>query len=474
MSKNNSVMCVYCPIARNFLSEYSKYNNLYNNRKTTKIKKEKLKQEIKNSISKLANLLSLDFNTMNNFLLNKSVPEMTVTSTNLPKLCCLTHIASIIEDLEGLFSKEEDDIDNLCLFTSRSIKIMIAFEDFLKKNNIKTEIDPLTEDEKFWSHKFINSMGIVKCNGRDYYISKNNKSKKENEKAQDTYYKFVDLFECYINNSIGKVKYECCNKAYKDFQILKNVTVNKYKNCHDELFIKQESTKQEIVRNKINNILNYETTIPSKIVCNYLKKANKHPMYIIDCLMNLQRITDTDIAILLFGNSKEKSNVRKWHKPYISTEELPKQAKLHLKELAKIFLVSEDVLSCGTGKIYGNWKIALDENKNINFQKQLLTSEDKKELREIEIPQHRRPASKTREQIYERIRNFINQTDDNFKIMISENPKFFYEEDICLFTYEEDGEEYYDLELMYESLLHPEDFDTLLSVLEELQAKGNN
>ncbi len=59
--------------------------------------------------------------------------------------------------------------------------------------------------------------------------------------------------------------------------------------------------------------------------------------------------------------------------------------------------------------------------------------------------------------------------------MIKEN-EFFYEENICLYEYEDkdDGEMYYDFNMMYQSALHPEEIDVLISVLEELQAKENN
>lgn len=134
-------------------------------------------------------------------------------------------------------------------------------------------------------------------------------------------------------------------------------------------------------------------------------------------------------------------------------------------------MVSENVFTCGIGKSYGTWKIAINENKNEQFKNHLLTDEDintQNKAKQIKTPYI------VREKIFNKIKEFIEQTDDNFNKMISENPEFFCEEDICLFTYEKDGKEYYDYELMYKNLLHPEDFDTLLSVLEELQAQENN
>ena len=120
------------------------------------------------------------------------------------------------------------------------------------------------------------------------------------------------------------------------------------------------------------------------------------------------------------------------------------------------------------------WKNEINENKNEKFKDALLTSDDMKEIEKTKISSHKRPSFKTKERIYDRIRTFINPSENDLNKMISENPEFFCEEDFCVFTHEKDGEEYFDYELMYENLIHPEDFDTLLSVLEELQAEKNS
>lgn len=472
MNKNNSEMCIPCPVAHIFLSEYSKILELITEKKKAiKIKeKEKFEKDIKSSIKNLSNLLDINFDEMYYFIIKKSPLEMRTTSNNLAKMCCVNHITSIISLFEKLSSDSKDITRDLSYFNKNNIKLFIELEKFLNRNNIKFDSLPLTQDEKNWSTKFLNSIGIIKDNEQNCYIPKEEISNDEQYKAEDTYYKFLDLVDCYVNHCTNKLKYEYCNEAYKDNYLLKDISINKFKNCQDELFIKEEPSKQKKVIGKINKILNYKTNISKTIMCNYLKKANKHPKYIIDCLMKKQRITDTDIATILFKDPKKKVEVQKWHKLNEHSEELPKQAKLHLQELAKIFLVSEDVLSCGTGKIYGNWKIALDENTSKKFKDELLTSDDIKELEKIETSQHKRPSVKTKEHIYDRIRTFINPNENDFEKMISENPEFFCEEDFCLFTHEEDGEEYYDYDLMYENLLHPEDFDTLISVLEELQS----
>lgn len=480
MDKNSLVMCVSCPVAHIFLSEYREILNLISKKKKAiKIKeKEKFETKIKSSVKNLSNLLDINFDEMYYFIIKKSPLEMRTTSNNLAKMCCVNHIFSIISLFNKLLLGENYKTENvysvLCSFSKENIELLSEIEKFLCKNKIKIESESLTKDEKNWSYKFLNSIGIIENDKQKCYIPKENLSDNEAEKAIDIIDKLTEIVERYVKNCNNKLKYEYCNEAYKDYSLLKDISINKFKNCQEELLIKKEPSKQEIVIEKINKILNNKTYMSKTIMCNYLKKANKYPKYILDCLMKKQRITDTHIATILFKDPKKKVEVQKWHKINGQPDKLPKQAKLHIKELAKILLVSEDVLSCGTGKIYGNWKIALDENTSKKFKDELLTSDDIKELEKIEIPQHKRPSVKTKEHIYDRIRTFINPNENDFEKMISENPEFFCEEDFCLFTHEEDGEEYYDYDLMYENLLHPEDFDTLLSVLEELQAQENN
>lgn len=59
-----------------------------------------------------------------------------------------------------------------------------------------------------------------------------------------------------------------------------------------------------------------------------------------------------------------------------------------------------------------------------------------KEIEKTKISSHKRPSLKTKERIYDRIRTFINPSENDLNKMISENPEFFCEEDFCVFTHE--------------------------------------
>lgn len=462
MEKNNLEMCISCPIAHIFISEYRKIKNYTKEEKKTISKNDKKEYKIKIEISvkKLSQLLGIKLKNMSSIIAyimkRKSEFEMGTTTNILSKMCCINCITSIIDCFDTISENSESLVTDLRLFDKDDIKLFVKLEKFLKRNNIVPQ-NPLTKDEKSWSDDFMNLIY-------------------ENEDvAEDTYYKFSDLIDDYVTPPSNISKYDCCDKIYKNNSLLSDKSIDEFTNCIDRLNepFKEELQKQTRM-NKINEILNHESNILKSIMCRYLEKAEKNQKKILDFLMKKQGITDTNIAIILYKDPNKKTEIENWHKIKDNSTELPPKAKLHLQELLNILLVSEDVLRCGTGKIYGNWKNAINENKNEKFKDALLTSDDMKEIEKTKISPHRRPSLKTKERIYDRIRTFINPSENDLNKMISENPEFFCEEDFCVFTYEKDGEEYFDYELMCENLLHPEDFDTLLSVLEELQAEKNS
>lgn len=413
MEKNNLEMCISCPIAHIFISEYRKIKNYTKEEKKTISKNDKKEYKIKIEISvkKLSQLLGIKLKNMSSIIAyimkRKSEFEMGTTTNILSKMCCINCITSIIDCFDTISENSESLVTDLRLFDKDDIKLFVKLEKFLKRNNIVPK-NPLTKDEKSWSDDFMNLIY-------------------ENEDvAEDTYYKFSDLIDDYVTPPSNISKYDCCDKIYKNNSLLSDKSIDEFTNCIDRLNepFKEELQKQTRI-NKINEILNHESNILKSIMCRYLEKAEKNQKKILDFLMKKQGITDTNIAIILYKNPNKKTEIENWHKIKDNSTELPPKAKLHLQELLNILLVSEDVLRCGTGKIYGNWKNAINENKNEKFQDALLTSDDMKEIEKTKISPHRRPSLKTKERIYDRIRTFINPSENDLNKMISENPEFF-------------------------------------------------
>lgn len=134
--------------------------------------------------------------------------------------------------------------------------------------------------------------------------------------------------------------------------------------------------------------------------------------------------------MLYVGKDKFQSSISSLRK-----SETPKLTRTEIKKLSRILLVSEDVLKCGTGKSYGVWK----------------TTDTVDEISEI-----------------------INLSDSDFKKKLIEK-NIYNEQDICVFYKVDDKtkEVYADYEKMFDTAKHQEEIDTLISVLEDMQAKEN-
>lgn len=353
MEKNNLEMCISCPIAHIFISEYRKIKNYTKEGKKTISKNDKKEYKIKIEISvkKLSQLLGIKLKNMSSIIVcimkRKSEFEMGTTTNILSKMCCINCITSIIDCFDTISENSESLVTDLLLFDKDDIKLFVKLEEFLKKNNIVPK-NPLTKAERSWSNNFINE-------------------NKDNNAVRKTYRKFIDLIDNYITPRSNISKYDCCDEVYKGNSLLSDKSIDEFTNCIDRLNepFKEELQKQTKM-NRINEILNHKSNILKSIMCRYLEKAEKNQKKILDFLMKKQGITDTDIATILYKDPDKKSEIENWHKIKDNSTELPPKAKLHLQELLNILLVSEDVLRCGTGKIYGNWKMQLMKIKMKN------------------------------------------------------------------------------------------------------------
>ena len=167
------------------------------------------------------------------------------------------------------------------------------------------------------------------------------------------------------------------------------------------------------------------------IVYDFISRIPKSFCDIFTAIVNIQNLSDTNIKQLLYvGKDKFQSSISSLRK-----SETPKLTRTEIKRLSRILLVSEDVLKCGTGKSYGVWK----------------TTDTVDEISEI-----------------------INLSDSDFKKKLIEK-NIYNEQDICVFYKVDDKtkEVYAEYEKMFDIAKHPEEIDTLISVLEDMQAKEN-
>lgn len=453
-SKENFTKCLSCPIAHKFISEYFNYYNLLRDtRKRDKAGRELLEQ----SIRTLAKIMHIEgkvyeahdlFCTLSSENMNMSIVPVEITD-------CIANLNYIISHLEILFYKDEYGYESILDFKKGNIKILSTINDLLANDKIQTL--NLTDEEKKWSKKYLETLGMT--SSEDEY--EDDPEKEQIEKAKDTYEKFRTILIAYCQ-SVDKIEYKYCNPIFGEEKSL----------CDCRTGIKSN----DLYINRLF-LLNNDYR---DIALNYLENAPKKFKDTLKLAMKKQGLGYTEVSELWANDKKHASSIQKL------LEEDKNKLDTHDKEiLQRILLVSYDVLKYGKGKIYGNWKLALDEKKNEEFYAKL--SEDKelfniaKEHRAPKVKKYAKSSRKieteyspendkkgmTQELIRGRIRDLIAQNADDFYSMIKKHPDFFCEDDICLYAYEENGEIYYDYQAMYEHLRHPEEFDLLLSLLEE-------
>lgn len=427
----NYINCLTCPVAHRFIAEYSEYYKKYRGRPKS--------QEHDNSVRTLNSII---------LTLKKKETENQYCADNLKTI--ITIIKEFLDDCDS------NDIVLWLDHIGKHVKFLAEIERILDNNKIKTHRITLTKEEKKWSKNFVDS----------YY--------EDNTFAENTYHKIKKILSIY-NESINKITYKRCSKIHANNPLFADIKFDDLEECF----------KKPVSLNECP--IPYDKLTEQNIVIleSFLEKSPKKFSHIFKNVLKYyvkdKQISTTDISILYCGDSSKKGLfnnylISKNDKTECDTNKNDK-TKCDKKILSKILLVSEDVLTCGIGKIYGSWKIALNENKNKLFQygdddndiTGVLTKNDIEEYNAKETSKHKRISMLTREKIFENIKKLISQNDEDFYSMIRDNPDFFFEEDFCAYIYEENDLLYYDYQEMYNQMLEPKSFDVLLSVLLELQ-----
>lgn len=431
----NYINCLTCPVAHRFIAEYSEYYKKYRGRPKS--------QEHDNSLRTLNSII---------LTLKKKETENQYCADNLKTI--ITIIKEFLDDCDS-----NDIVLWLDHIGKHGVKILAEIERILDNNKIKTHRITLTKEEKKWSKNFVDS----------YY--------EDNTVAENTYHKIKKILSIY-NESINKITYKRCSKIHANNPLFADIKFDDLKDCFPKTVYQTDCSNENIIPYSKLTLRNIE------ILHTYLQKSPKKISSILKSILGYyedNKISTTDLSMLYYGNNTKRNIFNNIQNGNIQNGGIQNRkydtTNLNKKKLARILLVSEDVLTCGVGKIYGTWKIAINENKNKLFQygdnskniTGVLTEKEIAEFESKEKSRHTRIADDTKEKIYEYIRQFIDKSDDDFYSMIRDNPDFFFEEDFCAYIYEENDLLYYDYQEMYNQMLEPKSFDVLLSVLLELQ-----
>ena len=214
--------------------------------------------------------------------------------------------------------------------------------------------------------------------------------------------------------------------------------------CFQQLFDTLRKKDSEHISNtsKANNYFDRKKKLNSEyqiIIDNYIATAPKHMGNNLTRIMQLQNMSEQDIAKLTdLKANKIQSMMRS------KTTELN---ETELTLICRALLISKSLLFTGTGEVYGNWKDILElKNENIENVNEMFNQSFKTKT---EVTNYLR----------KNIHELIDVSEDTFNKTITENPQLFNIETLHL--YDNETEE-------YEHLLHPEEAETLLAVCEKL------
>ena len=444
------IKCLTCPVAHRFIAIYNDFYNSYNSGDGKHVIPYRKLNLILESLG-------------NNKITAKDMSKIYYTEAKWieenPNEYCANNLKSIISCVREFMYDSEDFECSLDEIGKHGEKILIEMERILKNIGIY----PLGNEDKLQP----------KISDEAYHG--------DIEKAEEIYRNFTEVFLAYTEN-LNKITYERCGKIHANNPLFADIKFDDLEEC----FKKPVRIIKKPVR--LNECpIPYDKLTEQNIVIleSFLEKSPKKFSHIFKNVLEYyvkdKQISTTDISILYCGDSSKKGLfnnylISKNDKTECDTNKNDK-TKCDKKILSKILLVSEDVLTCGIGKIYGSWKIALNENKNKLFQygdddngiTGVLTKNDIEEYNAKETSTHKRISMLTREKIFENIKKLISQNDEDFYSMIRDNPDFFFEEDFCAYIYEENDLLYYDYQEIYNQMLEPKSFDVLLSVLLELQ-----
>lgn len=445
--KNNIKRCLTCPIGHRIIEDFF---NLYPILTKKLSKKHLSTDETENKdhyIESISSTLMLskpyedNENLISTLALSKKLLSKEVTQKqykNLDNLCCFYALNNILYPLKLLL--QESDPENKTTkkdsnayyyqipaeLPKKAIDILLIMEEVLEENNQSLESE-LTSDEEQWSKIF--------------------REEAQLDQIKELYHKLHNILQSYCTIPDGGLKYKFCGTMYS----VSNKLGYKCRDCYFEDFQKYISAIQSY--HNISDDLECLTPDYVKIAQRYLVEAPKKFGAVVSKVMDYQGLTSQKVAKLWNDPKKRASTINGYKEN--DTHEL---SDTELNVFLKILLVSEDMLTTGTGKVFGNWNHFID----------IPTGSD--DLKILQEHYKTKSVSILKNSINNDILHYICNTDD-FASMVTANSDSFYEENVCLYSYEVDSEIYYDYQAMYDDLLHSEEFDVLLSVLKKLQSK---
>lgn len=243
---------------------------------------------------------------------------------------------------------------------------------------------------------------------------------------------FSKIIEDYARNDI---EYLYCNPNFLEFTNHPNL-----RDCQGARIQSQISKNYPKAQLDLSGLLDSSKAI----VYEYLKAVPEAFGENLSRIKKIQGMTDNDLAQILEMKPNAIQSLCK-----CKTHE---KSDNDIKKLARALLVSADVLCCGNGFIYGNWKDLLQQDTEKSVQKTL----------------NENSRVNAKNKIRDIIRGVIDEKETYFAETLEHG--FFSKRPCCLYLKDGTDNNSYDYNEMYQSALRPEYVDILISVLRNNQS----
>lgn len=318
-----------------------------------------------------------------------------VLLTDLENCMCLEYLKPIISALKGFYNGT-----NEAILEKRRYLV-----------NILNEMNEL--NKRIPEYKYDSAKNVISRFSR---YNESDDDKVASKIANGLKYIFKNYFTFSLSKNAIQTPAQCFNTTISEI----------VQESQPLLKTKQES-KQFIER--VNHLPKQHAIIMQE----YLRNALKNIGITLNSIMELQDMTDQDIAKLLDCKANKIQALR--------TQKSTNESQDFINLLSRGLFVSESVIRTGYGQKFGNWNDMLKGD----ILKEAMEDQNKSKSQIIN-------------QIRENIHSYI-ESEENFKKILAKFSNVFEAEEIAIFS---------SLEECFENLLHKEDAYTLLEVLEKL------
>ncbi len=395
--KEQLTRCLNCKVANDFIADYKYFFKILS--KNSKDINEKDIEMIK----KLSSYLNIKSTTKKQFIALRKICEH--NSLKNSNNICLYYMNTIMFAINWFY---EDNKSSNHTWAIDNKKHLIPV--FTIMNDVNKNIQ-----------HYDYSRGKTAISNLKKISIKNSEEEEEEELFDELKY----IFDAFTNEKEENYTYLKKGDCYMD---LFNYNVGLMTHSYNE------ENEYNATLNELYNRIDKLSNKSQEIIKEYIKYAPKKFGYNLQAVMKHQNMTENDLKVL---TGIEISAIQA-----LTKADVPQRNQKDIENLCRALLVSKEVLYNGIGKIYGNWKLLLD-NDGIQTIASLIDGRNK---------------TSTKEFVRTNIRDIISLPEAEFIKLIHSTPDLFCESS-------------FNIENAFTNLLNKKEAYTLLEVLEKVESK---